>query len=94
MAETFTLEDVAAHNSEDSAWLVIRGKVYDVTKFLDDHPGGSDVLLEQVGKDATEAFDDIGHSSDAKEMMEEYYIGDVVKVGSSENIMIQICALH
>lgn len=36
MAETFTLEDVAAHNSEDSAWLVIRGKVYDVTKFLDD----------------------------------------------------------
>lgn len=50
--------------------------------------------MEQVGKDATEAFDDIGHSSDAKEMMEEYYIGDVVKVGSSENIMIQICALH
>ncbi|VDL80002.1 unnamed protein product [Nippostrongylus brasiliensis] len=79
MAQQFTMEEVEKHNSEQNSWIVYNDKVYDVTKFLDEHPGGSDVLLEQSGTDATEAFDDIGHSADAKEMMEEYYIGDLVK---------------
>jgi Cytochrome b5-like Heme/Steroid binding domain len=41
-------------------------KVYDVTKYLDDHPGGAEVLLEQAGQDATDMFEDIGHSQDAR----------------------------
>uniref|UniRef100_A0A8B9UF90 Cytochrome b5 heme-binding domain-containing protein n=1 Tax=Anas zonorhyncha TaxID=75864 RepID=A0A8B9UF90_9AVES len=41
------------------------------------HPGGEEVLLEQAGKDATESFEDVGHSTDAREMLKQYYIGEV-----------------
>lgn len=44
------------------------------------HPGGEEVLLEQSGKDASEQFEDVGHSSDAREMMTKYKIGDIAEV--------------
>lgn len=44
------------------------------------HPGGKEVLLEQGGQDCTEAFEDIGHSSDARELMEVFKIGELVEV--------------
>lgn len=43
------------------------------------HPGGEEVLLEQAGKDASEAFEDVGHSTDARELMQKYKIGDIVE---------------
>ena len=49
--------------------------VYDVTKYMDDHPGGKDVLLEVAGTDATEAFEEVGHSDEAREQLEPFYIG-------------------
>lgn len=49
-----------------------------MTKFLDEHPGGCEVLLEQAGSDGTEAFEDVGHSTDARHMKDEYLIGEVV----------------
>ncbi|XP_073232489.1 cytochrome b5-like [Porites lutea] len=78
-AETkkYTLEEVRKHNQAGSSWLVIDNKVYDVTKFLDEHPGGEEVLLEQAGGDATENFEDVGHSSDARELMLTYLIGEL-----------------
>lgn len=51
--------------------------MYDVTPFLEEHPGGDEVLIAASGKDATEDFEDVGHSDDAKEMMEKYFIGEV-----------------
>ncbi|NXP46295.1 CYB5B protein, partial [Heliornis fulica] len=45
--------------------------------FLFQHPGGEEVLLEQAGKDATESFEDVGHSTDAREMLKQYYIGEI-----------------
>ncbi|KAF4383071.1 hypothetical protein F8388_009102 [Cannabis sativa] len=51
--------------------------VYDVTKFLDDHPGGDDVILSSTGKDATNDFEDVGHSTSAYSMMDDFYIGDI-----------------
>merc|ERR1719334_642122 len=62
---------------DKSIWTVIHDKVYDITKFLDEHPGGEEILIENAGIDATENFEDVGHSSDAREMLEEYYIGEV-----------------
>lgn len=43
------------------------------------HPGGEEVLLEQASKDATEAFEDVGHSSDAREMMKRFKIGELIE---------------
>ncbi len=48
--------------------------------FLFQHPGGEEVLLEQSGKDSTEQFEDVGHSSDAREMMNKYKIGELAEV--------------
>ncbi|CAI5463545.1 unnamed protein product [Closterium sp. Yama58-4] len=81
MAETtpkvFTLEEVSKHNTEKDCWLIVSGKVYDVTKFMDDHPGGSDVMVSSTGKDATDDFEDIGHSKTARDMLAQYYVGEI-----------------
>lgn len=39
------MEEVSQHSSEGDCWLVIRGKVYDVTKYVDLHPGGDIILV-------------------------------------------------
>ncbi|KAJ8534577.1 hypothetical protein K7X08_016305 [Anisodus acutangulus] len=75
--KVYTLAEVSQHNNAKDCWLVISGKVYDVTKFLDDHPGGDEVLLSATGNDATDDFEDVGHSSSARAMLDEYYVGDI-----------------
>ncbi|XP_012068913.1 cytochrome B5-like [Jatropha curcas] len=52
-------------------------RVYDVTNFLEEHPGGDEVLLAATEKDATGDYENVGHSQDAKEVMKKYYIGDI-----------------
>ncbi|XP_045474015.1 cytochrome b5-like [Harmonia axyridis] len=74
----YSLAEVKTHNDNRSSWLVINNNVYDVTPFLNEHPGGEEVLLEQAGRDATDPFEDVGHSSDARELMAKYKIGEVI----------------
>ncbi|KAF8456059.1 FMN-dependent dehydrogenase-domain-containing protein [Kalaharituber pfeilii] len=52
-------KEVAKHNSRQSCWVILYGTVYDVTDFLDSHPGGAKVILKLAGKDATEEYDPI-----------------------------------
>ncbi|XP_069491626.1 cytochrome b5 type B [Ambystoma mexicanum] len=91
-ATFFTLQDVQSRNSAKEAWLVIHDRVYDVTRFVEEHPGGEEVLFEQAGGDATESFEDVGHSIDAREMLKQYYIGEVHpsdrKRQGSKNVLI------
>jgi cytochrome b involved in lipid metabolism len=75
--EKYTMEEIGKHCTRESAWIAIHADIYDVSKFLDEHPGGEEVLLEQAGKDGSEAFDDVGHSTDAREMMKQYKIGEL-----------------
>ncbi|CDP03875.1 unnamed protein product [Coffea canephora] len=75
--KAFTLSQVSEHNHSKDCWLVIGGKVYDVTKFLEDHPGGDEVLLSATGKDATDDFEDVGHSTSARAMMDEMCVGEI-----------------
>ncbi|KAI1499837.1 acyl-CoA dehydrogenase/oxidase [Biscogniauxia marginata] len=56
MAKTYTRDEVAKHNTEDSVWFIVDSKVYDVTEFVDAHPGGEAVLRQVAGQDATVAF--------------------------------------
>ncbi|CAK7265784.1 hypothetical protein SEPCBS57363_001761 [Sporothrix epigloea] len=73
----YTYQDVAEHNTNSDLFMVIHDKVYDVTKFIDEHPGGEEVLLDVGGQDATEAFEDVGHSDEARETMEQMFAGNL-----------------
>ncbi|XP_008335257.1 cytochrome b5 type B isoform X2 [Cynoglossus semilaevis] len=73
----YTLEEIRVHNMCKDTWVIIHDKVYNITSFLEEHPGGEEVLLEQAGSDATESFEDVGHSTDAREMLNQFYIGEL-----------------
>jgi len=79
MAKKVTLEELKSHKDSKSLWIAIHDSVYDVTKFLEEHPGGEEVLLEQAGGYATSAFEEVGHSTDAKELMKTYLIGTMAE---------------
>ncbi|KAJ3416402.1 U2 snRNP-associated SURP domain-containing protein [Chytridiales sp. JEL 0842] len=72
--ETMRLKE---ESMRDVNGMVIDKVVYDVTKFLDEHPGGEEVMLEQAGVDATEAFEEIGHSDDARALLKSMIVGKV-----------------
>ncbi|ESK91906.1 mitochondrial cytochrome [Moniliophthora roreri MCA 2997] len=50
---------IAEHNNRNDCWIIVHGRVYDVTDFLDEHPGGSKIILKYAGADATEAYEPI-----------------------------------
>lgn len=78
----FTLEEVGQHNEEGDCWMVIDGKVYDVSEFVSAHPGGK-AILQGCGKDATELFETrpmgsgTPHSQRARDLLKKYYMGEL-----------------
>jgi len=55
--KSYTWQEVAEHNTEKSLWVTVRGKVYDISSWVDNHPGGKEILLLAAGRDITYAFD-------------------------------------
>lgn len=54
-----TPKELAEHNKEADVWLAIRGKVFNVTRYLPFHPGGPQELMKGAGRDATELFEQV-----------------------------------
>lgn len=50
------MDEIKKHNNSQSLWMVLNGKVFDLTKYLPHHPGGEAKLLKGAGKDATSLF--------------------------------------
>jgi cytochrome b involved in lipid metabolism len=75
MSKVYTIQDIADKKTSSDLWMAVHGKVYNITEFIDEHPGGEEILLECGGEDATEAFEDIGHSDSARETLEKYLVG-------------------
>jgi len=76
--QMYTLEDVKKHNRSTDAWMVINGKVYDVTKYIPYHPGGQKILMG-VGKDGTELYNKYHPWVNANFLLEKYHIGFLKK---------------
>lgn len=74
----FTLNEVQQHSSLDDCWMVIFDKVYNITDFVDEHPGGDYILLEYAGRDATHPFLSSRHGSSAYKLLDKYWIGILV----------------
>lgn len=76
--QTFTWQEVADHATEESAWIAIDGLVYDVTAFVDSHPGGREMLLLSVGRDATDLFNSYHpFTSKPRAVLKKYRIGSL-----------------
>ncbi|CAB4467123.1 unnamed protein product [Rhizophagus irregularis] len=76
MSKRITADEVAQHNTEGSIWIIVHDKVFDVTNFLNEHPGGKKVLLKVAGTDATKQFDNF-HNLSVLEKHTQLQIGEV-----------------
>lgn len=87
---SISLDEVGKHNRMDDAWIAFDGGVYDVSDFVHNHPGGSEILEEWLGKDISSAFRDIHtHSPSAKDVLLTMRVGHLAgaaekTVGESE----------
>ena len=64
--------DVGMGPAQGYCVMVIDGRVYDLTAFVDEHPGEPYLLRAAAGTDASEAFDFIGHSNHARSVLRGY----------------------
>ncbi|MDB5238853.1 MAG: conserved rane protein of unknown function [Candidatus Parcubacteria bacterium] len=78
--KTYSMADVSAHTNASSCWTAINGKVYDVTSWINQHPGGQNPILSLCGKDGSSAFNGQhgGERRPASELA-TFYIGALVK---------------
>ncbi|KAL5341756.1 FMN-dependent dehydrogenase-domain-containing protein [Aspergillus crustosus] len=81
-----TRSEVRQHSGRKSCWVIIHGTVYDVTDFLDEHPGGPAILLQYGGRDATEAFEPFHQRDTLKTYLSERQIlGAISETGPGDN---------
>lgn len=77
---TFTLADISSHNTASDCWTIISGKVYDLTDYINGHPGGPGIL-GACGIDGTTLFQTRNgngpHPASAAKTLEKYYIGEL-----------------
>jgi len=71
----YSWNDVQKHNSLSDCWIVVQGKVYDVTAWAPNHPGGN-ILITGAGREST-AFMHSYHPRYVLELLDQYYIGDL-----------------
>ncbi|OBT57302.1 hypothetical protein VE04_01738 [Pseudogymnoascus sp. 24MN13] len=70
--------EVLKHNTSESCWVTLYGKVYDVTNFVDEHPGGRQSIMRLAGRDATEDFDLVHPKGTLEQNLPaEAYLGSV-----------------
>eukprot|EP01024_Parvocaulis_polyphysoides_P057280 TRINITY_DN6086_c0_g1_i1.p2 TRINITY_DN6086_c0_g1~~TRINITY_DN6086_c0_g1_i1.p2 ORF type:complete len:153 (+),score=19.61 TRINITY_DN6086_c0_g1_i1:47-505(+) len=79
----FTKEEIAEHNSRDDVWIIVRDKggtpyVYDVSPFVDEHPGG-DSILTNAGGDTTDGFYGPQHPPRAFDILDDFIIGTLIE---------------
>lgn len=75
--QEYTRARISKHNTKGDLLVIIHGRLYDITKWVDEHPGGEEVLLDVGGQDATEAFEDVGHSEEARKVLDGLCIGNL-----------------
>ncbi|KAL5729009.1 Cytochrome B5-like protein [Ranunculus cassubicifolius] len=77
-SKTYTRSEVTMHNKRTDCWIIIKEKVYDVTSYVEEHPGG-DAILDHAGDDSTEGFFGPQHATRVFDMIEDFYIGDLIQ---------------
>jgi cytochrome b involved in lipid metabolism len=76
---TYTLADIAIHNTAESCWTAIKGNVYDMTAFISQHPGGERGILKTCGKDGTQDFLGAHSRGPAEKSLTNFIIGTLAQ---------------
>ncbi|XP_062195774.1 cytochrome B5-like protein isoform X2 [Phragmites australis] len=75
-SKSYAKEDVSKHNTRKDCWVIIKNKVYDVTAYVEEHPGG-DAILHNAGGDSTEGFFGPQHGTRVFDIIEDFCIGEL-----------------
>ncbi|VFQ63043.1 unnamed protein product [Cuscuta campestris] len=76
--KAYSKSEVALHNKRSDCWIIIKDKVFDVTSYVEEHPGG-DAILAHAGDDSTEGFYGPQHATRVFEMIDDFCIGELEK---------------
>lgn len=72
----YDASEVAKHNNVNDCWIIVDGKVYDITDYIFDHPGGESILAN-AGGDSTVGVHGPQHPPSMWDVLKLYYIGDL-----------------
>ncbi|KAL5172213.1 Cytochrome B5-like protein [Glycine soja] len=75
-SKSYSKTEISLHNKRTDCWIIIKNKVYDVTSYVEEHPGG-DAILAHAGDDSTEGFFGPQHATRVFDMIEDFCIGDL-----------------
>ena len=76
----YTMAQVAANNSAKSCWAVIEGSVYNLTNWINSHPGGSGAIISLCGTEATSSFNaQHANQSRPSSRLSGYLLGPLAK---------------
>lgn len=76
--KSYSKSEVSEHNKRNDCWIIIKDRVYDVTSYVEEHPGG-DAILDHAGDDSTDGFFGPQHATRVFDMIEDFYIGELHK---------------
>merc|ERR1711871_751538 len=76
----FTMAEVAKHDKKDDCWIILDDRCYDITAFVDRHPGGVGPVVNMAGKDATDVFANYHAARVYRNMLPQYLVGEVTDV--------------
>ncbi|KAK2999161.1 hypothetical protein RJ639_024054 [Escallonia herrerae] len=74
--KAYSKAEVSLHNKRTDCWIIIKEKVYDVTSYVEEHPGG-DAILAHAGDDSTDGFYGPQHATRVFDMIDDFYVGDL-----------------
>ncbi|CAK9012753.1 Cytochrome b5 isoform A (AtCb5-A) (Cytochrome b5 isoform D) (AtCb5-D) [Durusdinium trenchii] len=70
-----TKEELGKRCGQEDCWVALHGAVYDLTKFMENHPGGKHAILNVAGRDATEDFSSAGHGTHHRNVLSKVFVG-------------------
>ena len=85
----YTRSEIRRHNTESSAWIVAGDDVYDVTDYVEHHPGGKYSIMKKLGGDVDCTRDLLFHSKSGQKYWKQFLIGKVTKYSSKNGLPVE-----
>ncbi|KAK9413904.1 hypothetical protein SUNI508_11480 [Seiridium unicorne] len=76
--------ELQKHDSREDCWIAVHSKVWDLTDFIDEHPGGAEILLKNAGKNATQDFDAVHAPGILEETLSDDKCKGILEAASSD----------